>query len=90
MKKILIALSTVVAFAACNGPEQNSTIGNSQDSTTMDQPTMSDSLTSGSSSSPGPDNSGSHPGAGTLTDTSLHGTNDSMIQTNSSKKDFKK
>ena len=90
MKKILCALFTVACFSACDGPEQNSTIGNSQDSTTRDQPAMSDSLTSKTSTGPGPDNSGSHPGSATLTDTSLHGKKDSMVQTSSGKRDFKK
>jgi hypothetical protein len=87
MKSILFAAFVVVSFVACNGPEQNSTVGNSQDSTTMDRPAMSDSLTS---SGPGPDNSGSHPGPGTLTDTALHGNGDSLIQTSASRRDFKR
>jgi hypothetical protein len=87
MKSILFASFVVLSLAACDSPGQNSTVGNSQDSTTLDRPAMSDSLTS---SGPGPDNSGSHPGPGTLTDTALHGNGDSLIQTSASHKDFKR
>ncbi len=56
MKKLSCILLTACIFMACNSPEQNTTTGNTQDSTTI----MSDS-TGGMR--------GGTPGSGTLTDT---------------------
>ena len=35
MRSIIFTFFVVISFAACNGPEQNSTVGNSEDSTTI-------------------------------------------------------
>ena len=65
MKCILFALFMFAGLISCNGPEQNTAVGNSQDSVTLKTDTVDTRGTKGT----GVDNSGGTPGPGTITDT---------------------
>jgi hypothetical protein len=88
MKSILSALFFTCILLSCNSPEQNSTVGNSQDSLTVKgQDTLS---TSGGSTGAGVDNSGgATAGPGILTDTAP-GKLDSLDKTSKRNKALKK
>ena len=65
MKRPLFAVLLLAGFVACNGPEQNTAVGNSQDSVTV----KTDTLDTRGAKGAGVDNTGGTPGPGTITDT---------------------
>ncbi|MBE7172768.1 MAG: hypothetical protein INR73_19490 [Williamsia sp.] len=67
MRQLFSALLLGFFLLSCNSPEQNSTTGNTADSTTVNADTAGD--TRGEKGT-GVDNTGGTPGPGTLTDTS--------------------
>lgn len=77
MKSILFALFLVVTVASCNNsPEQNSTVGNSEDSNSINK--MHDSSSTGA----GVDNSGGTPAAVALPDTAKKADSLSNVKKN--------